>query len=241
MEKKTIIVIGAGRGLGNHIAERFGRENFRVVLMARNVDSLKEYEKELETEGIETYIHTVDAVNPETITEALNWVKETLGTPDVLVYNVGITAQGNANPDNSEIMRHYQVDVASAYHSVCEIATDDFARKHGAIIITGGAVALYPMSMFTPLSLDKSALRTMVYMLNEQLGQRGIYVGTVTVGGSIGMDKFFSPENIANDFWELYQNRNKVEIVNTYPELLNSNLSGSEYWTKVYQLKGSQD
>ena len=30
MDKKTIIVVGAGQGLGNHVAERFGREGYRV-------------------------------------------------------------------------------------------------------------------------------------------------------------------------------------------------------------------
>ena len=27
MDKKTIIVVGAGQGLGNHIAEKFAKEN----------------------------------------------------------------------------------------------------------------------------------------------------------------------------------------------------------------------
>ena len=34
MDKKTIVVVGAGQGLGNHVAKRFGKEGFRVVLMA---------------------------------------------------------------------------------------------------------------------------------------------------------------------------------------------------------------
>ena len=35
MDKKTIVVVGAGQGLGNHVAMRFGKEGFRVVLMTR--------------------------------------------------------------------------------------------------------------------------------------------------------------------------------------------------------------
>lgn len=33
MDKKTIVVVGAGQGLGNHVAKRFGKEGFRVILM----------------------------------------------------------------------------------------------------------------------------------------------------------------------------------------------------------------
>lgn len=35
--------MGAGPGLGNHIAQVFGRNGFRMVLMARREEKLKEY------------------------------------------------------------------------------------------------------------------------------------------------------------------------------------------------------
>ena len=37
MMKKTIFVLGAGNGCGNRVAEKFGKNDFRVVLMARNM------------------------------------------------------------------------------------------------------------------------------------------------------------------------------------------------------------
>lgn len=33
MYKKNIVVVGAGKGLGNRIAEKFGKNNFRGILM----------------------------------------------------------------------------------------------------------------------------------------------------------------------------------------------------------------
>ena len=89
MDKKTIVVVGAGQGLGNHAAKRFGKEGFRVVLMARNGESLKRYQQEFADEGIETFVHEADAEHPETLDSAFAWVKQQFGTPDVLVYNVG--------------------------------------------------------------------------------------------------------------------------------------------------------
>ena len=41
--KKTIVVVGAGKGLGNGVAEKFGSNDFRVILMARSEEHLKEY------------------------------------------------------------------------------------------------------------------------------------------------------------------------------------------------------
>ena len=55
-DKKTIVVVGAGRGLGNHVAERFAKEDFRVVLVARHAEALEEYKQKFEAEGIETMV-----------------------------------------------------------------------------------------------------------------------------------------------------------------------------------------
>ncbi len=84
--------MGAGKGLGNAVAKEFANHDFRVVLIARNINHLEEYKEEFENEGIETYIKVGDAAKPETLIKALDEVKEEIGTPDVYVYHVGITA-----------------------------------------------------------------------------------------------------------------------------------------------------
>lgn len=100
MDKKTIVVVGAGQGLGNHVARRFGKAGFRVVLMARKGESLKHYQQEFAADGIETHVHKADAERPETLADAFAWVKERLGTPDILVYNVGHNGGGRTGQDD---------------------------------------------------------------------------------------------------------------------------------------------
>ena len=237
MDKKTIVVVGAGQGLGNHVAERFGKEGFRVVLLARNGQSLKAYQEQFEAGGIETHVFEADAAKPETLTAALAQVMQQFGAPDVLIYNVGITAADDPQTmDSAELMRHYQVDVASAYACVRQVATDEFAGKNGTIIFTGGGLATHPTAGFIPLSLDKAALRTLAYILHDELQPRGIFVGTVTVCGSIGIDNYFAPAQIAEAYWQMYKERGACEMRYEYPELKGSDLSAGAYWEKVYEL-----
>jgi NAD(P)-dependent dehydrogenase (short-subunit alcohol dehydrogenase family) len=93
-----------------------------------------------------------------------------LGTPDVLLYNVGITGMDQPRSINSEeLTRHFQVDVASAYHSVQQVVSEVFGKKNGTIILTGGGLALFPNPAFTPLSIDKAALRAMAFLLHDEL------------------------------------------------------------------------
>lgn len=237
MDKKTIVVIGAGQGLGNHVAKRFGQENFRVILMARNEQSLKSYQEQFASEGIETHIYEADAAKPESLTAALLQMIQQFGTPDVLVYNVGITAADDpATMESAELMRHYQTDVASAYTCAKLVANEEFAKKNGTIIFTGGGLATHPTAQFVPLSLDKAALRALSYILHDELKAQGIFVGTVTVCGSIGIASYFAPAQIAETYWQMYRERGVCEVRYEYPELKGSKLSAGEYWTKVYEL-----
>jgi short-subunit dehydrogenase len=53
MNKKLIVVVGAGPGVGNHVAKKFGDNNFRDVLVSRNQEAEKNwdlYEKREEHE-----------------------------------------------------------------------------------------------------------------------------------------------------------------------------------------------
>ena len=43
---KTMIEIGAGKGLGNAVARKFAENGYKAVLLARNEEHLKEYQAE---------------------------------------------------------------------------------------------------------------------------------------------------------------------------------------------------
>lgn len=114
MAKKTIVIVGAGKGMGNHIAEEFGKNDFQVVLLARNAESLTAYEEEFAAKGVEAKGIVADAEKPESLTDAFAKIEEMYGTVDVLVYNACILEGGKPSElSNTELMRHYQVDVAT--------------------------------------------------------------------------------------------------------------------------------
>lgn len=184
MSKKTIIVIGAGKGNGNAIAKEFASHDFRVVLMARSKEHLEEYKKEFEAESIETYIKVMDAAKSETVVSAIKDTVKELGTPDVLVYNVGITEpDGDQKIDSKLLLERYQIDCASGWDAAMTVATDDFAAKKGAILFTGGGFAktFKPIPILKPLCIDEAAQNAMNIVLHYELEPKGIFVGSVLV------------------------------------------------------------
>lgn len=214
--KKTIFVLGAGKGCGNRVAEKFGKNDFRVVLMSRNEEHLAAYEEEFKAKGIEVYTKTADASKPYSVTKAFDELKVQFGVPDVLFYNVGITGADTEIKETKDIdllINRYKVDVAGAYHAICQVLGDEFSKKNGTVLVTGGGLAMYPMYEYLPLSMDKAALRTMCIALHEELKKQNVFVGTVTVTGVIAPGKECDPTLLAEDFWKLYTERKECEIV----------------------------
>ena len=212
--KKTIVVVGAGKGLGNGVAEKFGSNDFRVILMARSEEHLKEYAADFEAKGIEVHTQAADAADFNAFSEAFRKVVKTYGTPDVLFYNVGITvADEEVQISAQTLIDRYAVDVAGAYNCIRLVDTEEFAGKKGAILLTGGGLALQPYAGYLPLSMDKAAMRAMVQALAPVLKEKGIYLGTVQVTGVIGSNDHFAPGTIAEEFWKLYTEQETNEIV----------------------------
>ena len=212
--KKTIVVVGAGKGLGNGVAEKFGSNDFRVILMSRSEEHLKEYANDFTAKGIEVYTQAADVSDFDAFAEAFGNVVETYGIPDVLFYNVGVTvADESAEISAKTLVQRYAVDVAGAYNCIRLLDTEEFAEKNGAVLVTGGGLALQPYAGYLPLSMDKAALRAMVQALSPVLKEKGIYIGTVQVTGVIGSNEHFAPNTIAEEFWKLYTKRETNEIV----------------------------
>ena len=213
--KKTIFVLGAGNGCGNRVAEKFGKNGFRVVLMSRNAEHLAAYEKEFKGKGIEVYTKVADAADTQSVTKAFDELKATFGVPDVLFYNVGITTADSElkEKDAALLVERYKIDVAGAYHAILQVLGEEFSKKNGAILVTGGGLALYPMNEYLPLSMDKAALRAMCLALHNELKKQNVYLGTLTVTDVIAPGSKCDPTILAEDFWKLYTERKDCEMV----------------------------
>ena len=214
MEKKLAVVVGAGKGMGVNIAKVFGQHDFKVAMLARNLDKLAPMAEELNTQGIEAYTYAADAASTDSLSTAFQKIRQEHGSVDVLIYNAAILTPGFPTKlTSSDLMEHYQVDVASALHTAKLVLPEQIATGSGAIIFTGGGLALYPMAEYTCISMDKAALRALAFALSQEVKEQGVYVGVVTIMGSIAPNTHYDPADIAEKYWELYEKQEDVEYV----------------------------
>ena len=78
--------------MGFHLAERFGKEGFHVLLTARSGASLAEMQERLREESIEADSIAMDVSDEAPIRQAYQGILQRPGTPDVIICNVGITS-----------------------------------------------------------------------------------------------------------------------------------------------------
>jgi NAD(P)-dependent dehydrogenase (short-subunit alcohol dehydrogenase family) len=87
---RTILVTGAGRGIGRSIAVRFAEEGGRVALVARTVADLEETARQVVAAGGKSAVLPADITVPGAAEDCVAKAEASLGKIDVLVNNAGV-------------------------------------------------------------------------------------------------------------------------------------------------------
>src|SRR5262249_47570231 len=87
---KTVVITGAGRGIGRALAERLGRDGGHIAVLDVNAGDLRATRQALEGAGIVARDYTVDVATEAAVVDAMDAVVRDFGRLDVLVNNAGI-------------------------------------------------------------------------------------------------------------------------------------------------------
>jgi short-subunit dehydrogenase len=208
--KPLCLIIGAGAGNGLAIARKFGANGYALVLASRRKDEMERLCSALQAEGIEASAQVIDAGKPVEVAAAV----ASLGAIDVMIYNaagVSMATPMALSPD--QLVADLNVSVISALAAAQAVAPSMITSGRGTILLTGGGFALKPIAAMASLGIGKAAIRNLAWSLAEELGPKGIRVGTVTILGMVKPGTAFDPDRIADTFWQLHIDRaNKLGV-----------------------------
>jgi short-subunit dehydrogenase len=210
--QKTIIIIGAGPGIGIAVAERFGKAGYKVGLISRDIINSENITERLKSIGIIAYAAQADVKQPEQLRVALKKLIGDLGGLGVVLYNAAVLKSKNIMEETgSDLIDDLKVNLSGALDTL-HIVREGLLASNGAMLITGGGLSDYPSAQYGSLSIGKSALKSLALQLNKELKPTGIYVGLLTINGSVNPnDPKYSPAKMAEQFWEMAQIRNQAE------------------------------
>ncbi len=205
MDNALCTIVGAGPGVSLAVARRFGREGFRIALIARRENALADYQVELATAGVESFGFAADAGDARSLRGAFERIANQLGPTAVLVYNVAANAPGSPSTlDGERLVEAFRSNVVGALVASQQVIPQMQTTGSGTMLFTGGGLALSPWPQAAALAVGKAGLRNLVYSLAAELEPAGIHVATVTIAGMVQPGTEFDPERIADVYWQLH-------------------------------------
>lgn len=212
---QVALIVGAGAGLGAALARAFARAGLKVAIAARDTSHLDAIAR---TTGATAF--ACDAARPEDVALLFKRVSDTVGEPDVVVFNAGYRARGAiAELDPAEVAKALAVGAFGGFLVAQEAARRMLVHGRGAIIFTGATASLKGYAGSAPFAMSKFALRGLAQSLARELAPRGIHVAHVIVDGAIRgarrtepadqPDSTLDPDSIAENYiYLLRQPRN---------------------------------
>jgi len=222
-----MVVIGYGPGISHATAERFGRQGYSVALVARNGERVAKGVNQLKSIGIDARGYSADAQDPESIRSAVAKIRREMGPVSALLWTAFRSGDVKdllaTRPESVE--RVFDIGVMGLLTCVQE-ALEDLKQSSGSsILVANGALgeASSEADSFAKylnndgVALENAAKTKVVGILAERLREFGIYVGEVTIAGSVAGTATASPtaikaSKIAQKFWAMSEQRTSTRV-----------------------------
>ncbi|MER5755205.1 SDR family oxidoreductase [Streptomyces sp. NPDC002088] len=180
---RTVVVTGAGRGLGLAMARRAGTDGFRVVLAELERERGEEAAAALRDEGIDARFVPCDVADPASV-DALADAVRALGPLYGLVNNAAL-ANGVGGKEFQDIDievwdRLMTVNARSPW--LVSKALYPLLTRPGRIVNIASDAALYGSPRLAHYIASKGAVIALTRAMARELGDKGITVNAVAPG-----------------------------------------------------------
>jgi len=177
------IVTGASRGIGRAIAERLGKDGFRVVGTATSEAGASAITAYLEEAGITGVGRVLNVAEPGAIEKFIDEVGQEFGTPAALVNNAGITRDNllmrMKDEEWDDIIR---TNLTSIFRLSKACMRGMMKARYGRIVNITSVVGSTGNAGQANYAAAKAGIIGFTKSLAKEVGSRGITVNSVAPG-----------------------------------------------------------
>lgn len=181
MSKSSILITGAGTGIGAATAVRLAEEGYRIILSGRRIEPLQEVEAQLAGEG--HLVLSMDVSDKTSVHETLHG--GALEGHDLMAVfaNAGIGGENHYGEDDrwEQII---DINLSGVYYTIMEalplLKKSSSAFKH--ILITSSCLARFGVPFYTAYCASKSGLTGLTRALAVELASDDILVNALLPG-----------------------------------------------------------
>ncbi len=189
LEGKIAFVTGASSGLGARFAKVLALAGARVVLASRRVERLKELRAEIESEGGDAHVVTLDVTDPDSIRGAVAHAETEAGPIDILVNNSGVSTTQrliDVTPEDYEFV--FRTNTEGAFFVAQEVAKRMIKRakakpeQQARIINIASVAGLRVLPQIGVYCMSKAAVVQMTKAMALEWGRYGINTSAICPG-----------------------------------------------------------
>ena len=211
LEGKTVLIVGAGRGIGRAVAELFSNEHANIVVSSRSEAELMELEYKLNTKGNPNVLAlAADASVEADVKSLVEQSVEKFGSIDYLVHAAGM---GVLKPFGELVLVDFDAlinaNVRTAFNVLQAVLPVMAEQKFGRVVAIPGILGKAPMMQASAYCAAKYALTGMIKCLAQEYKRFGIRFSLMHFGGvdssfwdnitmKVQRDKMLSVEAAAN-------------------------------------------
>lgn len=185
LEDKTVLVVGAGRGIGRASAELFSDADANVVISSRNETELLELEYKLNAKGNTNVLAlAADASIKEDVESLVEQAVQKFGTIDYLVHAAGL---GILKPFEELTLEDFDdlmnANVRTAFNVLQAVLPKMKENKFGRVVMMPGILGKAPMMQASVYCAAKYALTGMIKCLKDEYKRFGVRFSLMHFGG----------------------------------------------------------
>jgi 3-oxoacyl-[acyl-carrier protein] reductase len=228
MNKKTILVTGASRGIGKAIAIKFAKKNYNVVINCmKNEEKLLATKKEIESYNVKCYAFVGDIGDYNTAKELFKNIKTQFGKIDILVNNAGISYIGLLSDMTIDEWNQVVNTNLTSVFNCCKLAIPDMFSAHAGKIINISSVwGKSGASCEVAYSATKGGINAFTKALGKELAPSNIQVNAIACGAiDTEMNQFLDDDDLLDLINEIPANRlgNASEVADLVYQLCQKN------------------
>jgi 3-oxoacyl-[acyl-carrier protein] reductase len=187
---KTILVTGAGRGIGRSLAVHFATKGANLALLDRNAQDLQETESQCTELGVVSRSYIADAANEDSVVGALDAVTHDFGGLDGLINNAGIVRDAmlvkvkDGRVVGKMTLADWQavIDVNLTGVFLCAREAAQRMITRGGVIVNVSSICRAGNAGQTNYSAAKAGVAAMTVVWAKELARYRIRVGAVAPG-----------------------------------------------------------
>jgi 3-oxoacyl-[acyl-carrier protein] reductase len=192
IKDKTIVITGAGRGIGRALAVRFATQGAHIALLDMNATDLVAATQQCTALGVRAKAYTVDVSREADIAAALEAVVTDFGSLDVIINNAGIVKDALLiKVKDGEVVGKMSleqwravidVNLTGVFLCAREAAERMIKLAKGGVIINISSISRYGNAGQSNYSAAKSGVASMTVVWAKELARYGIRVGSIAPG-----------------------------------------------------------